>query len=45
MEVQPPSRTEAEASGQGNWDEAQLEEAMERLKLLHVKVGLHSTHI
>ncbi|KAH8178742.1 hypothetical protein LIA77_00261 [Sarocladium implicatum] len=38
MEVQPPARTEAEAGGQGIWDEARLEEAMERLKLLHVKV-------
>ena len=43
MEVQPPARTEAEAGGQGIWDEARLEEAMERLKLLHVKVSILET--
>ena len=38
MEVQPPSRAEAQASDREVWDEARLEEAMERLKLLHIKV-------
>ncbi|KAK0388382.1 hypothetical protein NLU13_4627 [Sarocladium strictum] len=38
MEVQPPSQAEASADGQEIWDEARLEAAMDRLKLLHIKV-------
>lgn len=40
MEVQPPSQAEASADGQEIWDEARLEAAMDRLKLLHIKVGV-----
>lgn len=44
MEVQPPTQAQTGASGQEVWDEARLEEAMERLKLLHIKVNFPWSH-
>jgi hypothetical protein len=43
MNQQPAAQNQAQAqasnaAGQDVWDEQQLEEAMKRLKLLHVKV-------
>jgi hypothetical protein len=39
MEVQHPSQALVNSSVQQDvWDEAKLEEAMNRLKLLHIKV-------
>ncbi|KAI8666526.1 hypothetical protein NCS57_00877700 [Fusarium keratoplasticum] len=43
MNQQPPTQNQSQApdaAGQGEWDEARLEEAMQRLKLLHIKVRL-----
>jgi hypothetical protein len=37
MELQAPAQ--AGAGGQEVWDEARLEAAMKRLKLLHIKVS------
>ncbi|KAL2682662.1 hypothetical protein Neosp_007115 [[Neocosmospora] mangrovei] len=41
MNQQPPTQNQSQApdaAGQGEWDEARLEEAMQRLKLLHIKM-------
>ncbi|EEU39111.1 uncharacterized protein NECHADRAFT_100940 [Fusarium vanettenii 77-13-4] len=41
MNQQPPTQNQSQApdaADQGEWDEARLEEAMQRLKLLHIKL-------
>lgn len=50
MNQQPAVQNQAQAqaqapnaAGQDGWDEARLEEAMKRLKLLHIKVTSFST--
>jgi hypothetical protein len=46
MSQQPAAHNQAQApnaAGQDDWDEARLEEAMKRLKLLHIKVTSLST--
>ncbi|KAF4461764.1 hypothetical protein FALBO_11420 [Fusarium albosuccineum] len=43
MSQQPATQNQTQApgaAGQDDWDEARLEEAMQRLKLLHIKVRL-----
>ncbi|RSL80259.1 hypothetical protein BHE90_010371 [Fusarium euwallaceae] len=43
MNQQPHTQNQSQApdaASQGEWDEARLEEAMQRLKLLHIKVRL-----
>jgi hypothetical protein len=38
MENQPSLQAEAPASGHDVWDEARIEQAMEKLQLAHIKV-------